>query len=123
MYSKTIIVGNLGRDPESRFTPNGKQVTSFSVAVNNGYGDKKITAWYRVSAWNKLAEICLEYLKKGSLVLIDGRLEVDAETGRPRIWIDDNGNPQSALDITADTMKMLSSKKESQSVDDAFPVA
>ena len=76
-YHTTIIVGNLGRDPEMRYTPSGQAVTSFSVAVNDDYtnnnGERiKRTIWFRISAWGKQAETCNQYLKKGSKVLVLG---------------------------------------------------
>ena len=90
MYHTIIIVGNLGRDPEVRYTPSGQPVTSFSVATNRQYTNNagetiKETLWFRVSAWGKTAEVCNQYLKKGSKVLVEGRLMADPATGGPRI--------------------------------------
>ena len=78
--SNQIIVGNLGRDPEMRYTPSGKPVTDFSVAVNRQYNGAdgqpvKDVVWFKVSTWNRQAEICNEYLRKGAKVLVEGRLE------------------------------------------------
>ena len=91
MYQKVTIIGNLGRDPEMRYTPSGQAVTSFNVATNRTYtgsdGQKvKETTWFRVSAWGKQAEICNNYLHKGSKVFIEGRLVSDPATGGPRIF-------------------------------------
>ena len=88
MYHTIIIVGNLGKDPEMRYTPSGQAVTSFSVASNRSWTDsngQKQTEviWFRISAWGKQAEICNQYLKKGSKVLIEGRLTPDKSTGGP----------------------------------------
>ncbi len=74
-YEHTVIVGHLGRDPEMRYTPNGKPVTNFSVAVSRKYNGKdgktvEKTKWFRVTAWDKLAELCNQYLRKGRLVLV-----------------------------------------------------
>ena len=75
-FNQIVIVGNLGNDPEMRYTPSGSPVTGFSVAVNESYVDRSgekrdDTTWFRVSAWNKLAETCNEYLSKGKMVLGD----------------------------------------------------
>src|SRR5450759_5866913 len=91
MYQTIIIVGNVGRDPEMRYTPSGQAVTSFSVATNRQYTNSnaetvKETIWFRVSAWGKTGETCNQYLKKGSKVLVEGRLTADPVTGGPRIW-------------------------------------
>ncbi|MBE7553710.1 MAG: single-stranded DNA-binding protein [Anaerolineales bacterium] len=100
-YQKIVIVGNLGTDPESRFTPSGQQVTNFSVAVNNNWTDQsgqahEETTWFRVSVWGAQAETCNQYLSKGRQVLVEGKLSIDKETGGPRIWPDQNGKPAPA---------------------------
>jgi single-strand DNA-binding protein len=117
MYSKVIIVGNLGRDPEMRYTPSGAAVTSFSVATSHKYtsnnGEKvDETTWFRISAWGKQAETCNQYLKKGSKVLVEGRLTVDSATGGPRIWTDKEGNPRASFEVSAATVRFLSSRGE-----------
>lgn len=114
MYQKVMIVGNLGTDPEMRFTPSGQAVTNFSVATNRRYtssnGEKvEETVWFRVSAWGRLAETCNEYLRKGRKVLVEGRLTAD-ETGGPRIWTDQNGNPRASFEISAITVQFLSGR-------------
>ncbi len=91
MYHTIIIVGNVGRDAEMRYTPSGAAVASFSVATNRQYtassGEKiKETVWFRVSAWGKQAEVCNQYVKKGMKVLVEGRLTADPATGGPRVW-------------------------------------
>jgi len=120
MYQKLIIVGRLGRDPEMRFTPTGQAVTSFSVATDRQYTDQsgkpvKETVWFRVTAWGKLAETCNNYLQKGKLVLIEGRLTVDAKSGGPRTWVGQDGQPRASYEVTAQTVKFLSQKSESTS--------
>ncbi len=97
MYHTIIIVGNLGKDPEMRYTPSGQAVTSFSVASNRKYTSSNgeqvnETIWFRISAWGKQAEICNQYLKKGSKVLVEGRLTPDKNTGGPRIWQKQDGS-------------------------------
>jgi single-strand DNA-binding protein len=119
MYHTVIIVGNLGRDPEMRYTPSGQAVTSFSVATNRQYSNNageqvKETIWFRVSAWGKQAEICNQYLKKGSKVLVEGRLTPDASTGGPRIWTSQDGQPRASFEINAATVRFLSSRGEGE---------
>ena len=99
MYQTLILVGNLGKDPEMRYTPSGKQVTSFSVATSHQYTNNngetvKETVWFRVSVWNKQAEVCNQYLKKGSKVLVEGRLTSDPATGGPKVWTGQDGAPR-----------------------------
>jgi len=77
-FQKTIIAGNLGKTPELRYTPSGKAVCNFTVAVNEKYGETEATTWYKVVAWGKLAEACTQYLTKGRLVLAEGRVQVEA---------------------------------------------
>lgn len=100
MYQSITIVGNLGSDPDMRTTPSGKFVTSFSVAVNEGSGDKKNTTWFKVSCWDKLAETTMQYLTKGRLVLAEGRVKAGA-------YIDKDGKAVGTLDMTAHTVKFL----------------
>ncbi len=117
MWHTIIIVGNLGRDPEMRFTPNGQAVTSFSVATsrqytaNNGQQVKE-TVWFRVSTWGKQAETCNQYLRKGSKVLIEGRLVPDPNSGGPRVWNRQDGTPSASFEVSANTVRFLSSRSE-----------
>jgi single-strand DNA-binding protein len=120
MFSTVIIVGNLGRDPEMRYTPSGQAVTSFSVATNRQYTNNngesiKETTWFRVSAWGKQAETCNQFLRKGSKVLVEGRLTADPETGGPRIWKTQDGTPRASFEISAATVRFLSSRSDSDS--------
>ena len=117
MYQKLLIIGRLGKDPEMRFTPNGQAVTSFSVATDRQYSDQagklvKETVWFRVSAWGKLAETCNNFLQKGKMVMVEGRLTVDAKTGGPRIWTGQDGTPRASLEMVASTVKFLSAKTD-----------
>lgn len=116
-FHTTILVGNLGRDPEMRYTPSGQAVTSFSVAVSEAYtsasGEKmKRTTWFRVTAWGKQAETCNQYLKKGSKVLVEGRISADPNTGGPKIWTRQDGTAGASFEITATTVRFLSSRAE-----------
>lgn len=120
MYQKLVIIGRLGRDPEMRFTPTGQAVTSFSVATDRSYTDQagkavKETVWFKVTAWGKLAETCNNYLQKGKLVLVEGRLTVDAKSGGPRVWTGQDGTPRATYEVVANTVKFLSAKGEGSS--------
>jgi single-strand DNA-binding protein len=115
MYHTLILVGNVGRDPEMRYTPSGQPVTSFSVATNRQYtansGETvKETIWFRVTTWGKTAEVCNQYVKKGSKVLVEGRLTPDANTGGPRVWTAQDGTPRASFEVTASTVRFLSSR-------------
>jgi single-strand DNA-binding protein len=116
MYQKMILVGNLGRDPEMRYTPGGQAVTNFSVATNRRYTDssgetRDETVWFRISAWGKQAETCNQYLKKGSRVLVEGRLNGD-ENGNPRMWTGQDGSPRASFEITSQNVRFLSGRDE-----------
>ena len=80
--NRVQLIGRLGKDPESRYTPTGKQVTTFSLAVSNRWKSKEgetkeYTEWVKIEAWGRLGEVCQEYLKKGSLIYLEGRLKTD----------------------------------------------
>lgn len=105
MINKAIIIGNLGSDPEIRFTQSGAQVATFNVATSERWKDKEgqmqeSTEWHKIVAWQKLAEICGEYLHKGSKVYIEGKLQT-------RKWQDQNGNDRYTTEIVARIMQML----------------
>ena len=109
MYSKLIIIGNLGRDPEMKYTTDGKAVTTFSVAASNR---KDETVWFRVSTWDKQAETCNQYLHKGSKVLVEGALKADAQ-GNPRTYErKDGGGWAASFEVVASSVKFLSGKDE-----------
>jgi single-strand DNA-binding protein len=95
-----------------RFLPDGTPVTAMSVAVSDGYGDKKSTVWFRVSVWRKAAEACNQYLTKGSKVLVEGTMQHD-EKGNPRTYQANDGSTRTSFEVTAHTVKFLSSKGES----------
>jgi len=113
--NKCMIIGNVGRDPEMRYTPQGTAVTSFTVAVSrswtpNGGGEQREeTDWFRVSAWNKLAEICNQYLTKGQRVYVEGRVSM-------RMWDGNDGQKHAQLELNASDMMMLSAKGEMAAV-------
>ena len=115
MYHSLTIVGNLGKDPEMKYTPSGQAVAVFSVATSRTYTGKdgnqaKETNWFRISTWGKTAEACNQYLKKGSKVLIEGRLVPDKETGAPRMWKKQDGSFGTSFEVTASTVRFLDSR-------------
>ena len=116
-YQKIVIVGNLGRDPEMRYTESGQAVTNINVATNRQYtassGEKvKETTWFRVSAWGRLAEICNQYLKTGRQVLVEGRLNPDRETGNPRVFERKDGTFGASYEITADRVVFIGGRDD-----------
>lgn len=112
MYQKLIIIGNLGRDPEMRYTPDGNPVTSFTVATSRKYKDTDETTWFRISAWGKLAEACNQYLRKGSRVFVEGRMAPDLQTGGPKVYQKNDGSWGSNFDVYAETVRFLTPKSE-----------
>lgn len=113
MYQQITVVGYLGRDPEMRYTPGGQAVTSFSVATSRNYTSntgQKVdeTTWFRISVWGAQAESCNQYLKKGSPVLVVGRLRPDPQSGGPRIYTRNDGTPGASFEITAQNVRFLS---------------
>jgi single-strand DNA-binding protein len=112
--NKVILVGRLGKDPETRFTGTGQAVCNFSVATDSTYKDRsgqrqKQTEWHRIVMWGKLAEIGQQYLKKGHLVYLEGRIQ-------SRQWEDKrDGQKKTSFEIVANEMKMLTSRAESMS--------
>jgi single-strand DNA-binding protein len=116
MFNQIILVGNLGGDPEMRYTPNGVPVASFSLAVNKSWttqeGQKQEkTTWYRITTWRKQAEVVSQYLTKGSKVLVVGELE-DA-----RMYTGRDGQMHVSLDVTAQTVRFLSGRGEQAGAD------
>jgi single-strand DNA-binding protein len=112
-FHSLTIVGNLGRDPEMRYTPSGAPVTTFSVATTRVYnradGTKvEETVWFRVTTWGKQAENCNQYLKKGAKVAVIGRL-TPGENGSPRIWTKQDGTPAASFEVNASEVHFLSS--------------
>ncbi len=123
MYQTIILIGNLGKDPEMRFTPGGQPVTTLSVATNRRYNGQngqsvKETTWFRVTVWGKQAESCIEFLHKGSKVLVEGRLNPDPETGGPHIW-ENNGKVGASFEVTASTVRFLSGREDQDEAEPA----
>ena len=129
MFHKVILVGNLGRDPEMRYTPGGQAVTNLSVASSRRFTDssgemRDETVWFRVSVWGRQAESCNQYLRKGRQVLVEGRLNPD-DNGNPRIWNAQDGTPRASFEVTAQTVRFLGGRDDAgyTAEDDAGPSA
>jgi single-strand DNA-binding protein len=132
MFHKVVIIGNLGQDPEMRYTPSGTAVTTFSVATTNriskettpecpdgwkeSFNNKnwELTTWWRVTAWRGLAETCNQFLSKGRTVYVEGEVKGAAVNGSqyPRIWTGNDGTPRANYEITARTVKFLGGRGE-----------
>ena len=104
MINNCMFIGRLGRDPESRFTQSGKTVVNFSIACSEKRGGEEYTEWVNIVAWDKLGEICAQYLQKGSLVYISGRMQT-------RKWQAKTGTDRYTTDIVAREMKMLDGRE------------
>ena len=125
--NKVMLIGRLGRDPEMRYTPSGRPVTTFSLATsrswNTAEGERRVeTEWFNIVAWSNLAEICKQYLTKGRQVYIEGRLQT-------RNWEDGEGKRHSSVEVVANEMIMFGDKKnqnddqtdETGSTEEDFP--
>ena len=104
MVNNCMFIGRLGRDPESRFTQSGKTVVNFSIACSEKRGGEEYTEWVPIVVWDKLGEICAQYLQKGSLVYISGRMQT-------RKWQDKEGGTRYTTEIVAREMKMLDGRE------------
>lgn len=107
--NKVLLIGNLGKDPEMKYTPQGKPVATFSLAVSRSWkgndGEwKDETEWFRIVAWDKLAETCNEYLRKGSKVYVEGRLQT-------RKWEGQDGQPRETVEVVAFDLVRLDSRQ------------
>lgn len=116
--NKVMIIGDLGRDPEMKYTSSGKSITTFSVATNRSWvtssGERKTeTEWFRVVAWGSLAEICYKHLSKSQKVYIEGRLQTHT-------WEDENNNKHSNVEIVAKEMIILNRKNRDSNEDNSY---
>jgi len=108
--NKVMVIGHLGKDPEMRYTPSGRPVTTFSIAVSRSWntadGERRSeTEWFNIVAWGNLAEICKQYLHKGQQVYIEGRLQT-------RRWEDNDGQKRTRVEVVANEMMMLGDRRE-----------
>jgi single-strand DNA-binding protein len=129
MYQKIVIVGRLGRDPEMRYLPDGTAVTNMNVATDRRWTDKATgqpaqeTTWFRVSVWGRQAESVNQYLSKGRMVLIEGHLRPDPQTGGPRIYTRQDGTAGSSFELFAETVRFLGGREDgggASNFDDSF---
>lgn len=107
MFHQTIVVGRVGKDPEVRYTTSGQAVANLSLAVTEKYKEKETTTWYRVQLWGKLAELAGEYVTKGMMLLIEGRMNTRE--------YEKDGVKRESWELIANVMKFLSGKKEGTS--------
>ena len=132
MYHKVTIIGNLGQDPEMRYTAGGTAVTNFSVATTNNISKEstpecpngwkesyngrnwELTTWWRVAAWRQLGEICNQFLAKGRTVYVEGVVNGTATNGsqNPRVWTGNDGVARASFEITARVVKFLGGRGE-----------
>ena len=132
MFHKVVLIGNLGGDPEMRYTPSGTAVTNFNVATTTSVSKERsaecpdgwkesyngrnweLTTWWRVTAWRQLAEMCNQYLSKGRTVYVEGEVNGTAANGSqyPRVWTGNDGVARASFEITARTVKFLGGRGE-----------
>ncbi len=117
MYQRLILVGNLGRDPELKYTSGGIPIANFPVATNHKWTDptgqaQEETVWFRVAVYGKPAEACSEFLTKGQKVLVEGTLVADEKNGGPRIYERKDGTVGASFEVRATTVRFLSSKND-----------
>jgi len=127
-YHKIILVGNLGRDPEMRYTPGGQPVVSFSLATSEKWTGhdgqvEERTIWWRVTVWGKAAENANQILKKGSKALVEGRMAPDPKTGNPRVFTRQDGSSGAAYEVTALKWVNLTARGAGQPTDGGEPAA
>jgi len=112
--NKVILCGNLTKDPDVRYTQNGKAMARMSIAINQGYGDNKTTEYFNLVAWEKTAQLCEKYLHKGSKVLVEGRLKNNN-------YKDNKGVQHYAVDVIVTSLEFMDSKKKQQEEDEGYP--
>jgi len=103
------IIGNVGKEPEMRFVPSGKPVTSFNVATNEKFGGNDHTEWFNIVTWNKLAETCNQYITKGQQVFVEGRLQT-------RSWEGDDGVKHYKTEVIANKVLFLGQRKQTEEI-------
>lgn len=104
-FNRIILVGNLGKDPELRYTPKGDPVCSFNIATNEKRGEKEVTTWFKITVWGKRAEVAAKHLTKGKQVYIEGRLAIEE-------WTDSDNKNRYTLDVQASDFQFIGSKTD-----------
>ena len=112
--NKVILCGNLTKDPDVRYTQNGKAMARMSIAINQGYGDNKTTEYFNLVAWEKTAQLCEKYLHKGCKVLVEGRLKNNN-------YKDNKGVQHYAVDVIVTSLEFMDSKKKTAEEDEGYP--
>jgi single-strand DNA-binding protein len=112
MYQQIVVIGRLGRDAEMKFLPSGEATLQFSIASDRTYNDKagarmKETTWFRCQLFGKGAQALNDYMAKGTMVLVEGRLRIDTKTGGPNIWKRQDGAHAAAFEIVVGTVRLL----------------
>lgn len=122
MYHKISMIGRVGRDPDVKTAKNGLKLSSFSIAVDihGKTKDQKVTIWPKITVFDSAAEFVREYVKKGDLVLVDGRLSPDPATGTPKIFQKKNGSYSSNYEIVGEKVQLLSSKNRQRNSSETF---
>lgn len=117
MFHTIIIIGNVGKDPEMRYTPSGQAVTSFSIATSRNFKSQgqtvKETIWFRVTCWGRTAEVASNYVRKGQKVLVEGRLVADP-SGNPRTYTRSDGTIGTSFEVTATNLQLMGSRSDSE---------
>jgi single-strand DNA-binding protein len=126
MFQRLTLVGNLGRDPELKFSNSGIPIANFPVATNHKWTDpegklQEETVWFRIAVYGKQAEACSEFLSKGQKVLVEGVLLADEKSGGPRIYERKDGTPGASFEVRATTVRFLSAKGEGVKAKAAAP--
>ena len=125
MYQSTKLIGNLGKDPDARYTPSGQLVVSFPMATSHSYKKDEEwhteTTWWKITVWGQRGEACQNRLQKGSRVFVEGRITVDKETHNPRVFQLKDGTWASSLELTANTVIFLDKKQKDDSDEDQNP--
>ena len=103
MFQEITVIGNAGQDPRANVTTTGKDVANFTIAVNEKHGENEKTTWFKVAAWNGLAKVVAEHVKKGRQLFVQGRVSLET-------WTDESGQLRADMVITADTIKFLGAK-------------
>lgn len=118
MYHKISMIGRVGRDPENKFVKNGLLLSSFSIAVeiHGKAKDQKVTIWPKITVFDSAAEFVRDHVKKGDLVLVEGRLSPDPVTGTPKLFQRKNGTYSSTYDIVGEKVQLLSSRNRQRIV-------
>lgn len=105
--AKAILVGNLGQEPEGRYTPQGKYIATVSIGVNTGWGDKKSTSWFKLNCWGDLGELFNKLCQKGTKVLVEGRLKINE-------WNDKDGNKRTSVEVDVTDFNVLARGREKE---------